>query len=134
MPTAIPWLPEYSVGHPTLDRQHHHLLDLLNDLADCAGQSGSGADSRFHEILNDLAVYAREHFVTEENLLRQYHYDDLAAQQEEHATYEAQLTDIVTDAAFGKLEKGLLLHFLKSWWLEHILVSDMRYRSLFVAG
>ena len=133
MPTPLQWLPEYSVGQPILDQQHRRLLAIIGDLAECADGEGKAADLRFHDILNDLSLYAREHFVTEENLLAQRQYSELETQCSEHAAYETQLTEIMTNAVFGKLEKGLLLHFLRSWWLDHILGSDMRYRPLFLA-
>lgn len=129
MSNKLPWDSSFSVGNPTLDRQHRRLLELCNRLGDCLEDSGPGADSEFHDILNELAVYGREHFASEEAILARCGYAELAAQELEHAEYVQQVTEIITDAAFGQLDKVEAQRFLLKWWSGHILVSDMMYRG-----
>lgn len=129
MPPQITWDARYSVGDPVLDRQHQKLLLLCGALRECAATAGEQSDTRFHEILHELAVYAREHFATEEKILERSAYPLLEQQRQDHIRYEEQVTEVLSAATFGKLEKAELLDFISDWWTQHILVSDMAYRD-----
>lgn len=125
----IVWDESFSVGNLLIDNQHRRLLGFCNALAECVESSGPESDFRFHEILNDLAVYAREHFTTEEKLLERLAYPELEQQRQDHFRYEEKVTEILSSATFGKLEKVALYRFLSEWWSQHILVGDMAYRD-----
>lgn len=125
MPKKLVWNTSYSVGNETLDNQHKKLMGLCNKLADNGGQS----DAQFHEILGELSVYAREHFSTEESLLRACGYPLLNTQQEDHADYEKQVIEALAAASSGTLDKVELQRLLSGWWNDHILISDRDYRS-----
>lgn len=129
MTTETLWDESYSVGHPTLDSQHRRLLRICNELADCVEFNTPDSDSRFHEILNDLADYAREHFATEETVLKRLGYPHLKEHEQDHFTYIEAFTDILAHASRGMLDKAGTLLFLAKWWSDHILVTDMQYRS-----
>lgn len=129
MPTETQWDDSFSVGHATLDNQHKKLLRICNELAICVEQNSPESDSKFHEILHELSVYAREHFATEEAILRRLGYPNLAEHEEDHFVYIAKFTDILTQASAGVLDKVGALMFLAKWWSDHILVSDMQYRG-----
>lgn len=129
MPTITTWDARYSVGDPILDRQHQKLLSLCDALRECAATVGRESDARFHDILNELAVYAREHFASEEEILERCAYPQLEQQRQDHIRYEVQVTEALSAATFGKLEKAELLQFISAWWTQHILVSDMAYRD-----
>jgi hemerythrin len=132
MPTNTYWNPSFSVGHEMLDSQHQWLLGLCNDLTDCMASSKDHpleSDSRFHEILNQMLQYAKQHFATEEAILRQCGYPSLDIHKIEHDEYLERVTYIMTQAAEGRLDKTGALMFLAKWWTDHILVSDMQYSS-----
>lgn len=128
----IIWDSSYSVGDSTLDGHHRKLLALTNALADCAGESGPQADSQFHEILNELAVYTREHFAAEEKMLTRCNYPLLTMHKNEHAKFEKWLAENLVLATDGVLDKVGAQQFLSGWWREHILVKDMHYRDYVV--
>lgn len=129
MPTITSWNASYSVGHMLLDSQHRKLLTLCDALCQCAATAGPQSDERFHDILNELAVYAREHFAAEEEILERCAYPLLEQQRQDHIRYEERVTDVLSAATFGKLEKTELLEFISGWWSQHILVGDMAYRD-----
>jgi hemerythrin len=122
------WEERFSVGNNTLDLQHKRLLEICNQLAECIEMEGRSADTRFHEVLNELAVYGKNHFITEEHLLQQLAYPALGDQIGEHGAYQDKLSGVLIDAVRGKLEKIELQEFLSHWWVDHILGSDMQYK------
>lgn len=129
MPNTLSWGSRYSVGDATLDRQHKKLLNLCNQLAICASDSSPHSDALFREILDELSAYAREHFATEEAILKACAYPRLATQQWDHSEYEQQVAHARVSAGEGVLDKAGLQRLLSTWWNDHILISDMDYRQ-----
>lgn len=127
------WNPSFSVGHPLLDSQHQELLALCNQAADCLADSSLEGTEHFHILLNDLAVYAKKHFRTEEEILIQYDCPLLGEQIAEHQAYEIRLGEFLLAAIYATPDKAGVYRFLSEWWLHHILESDMRY-SEFLRG
>ena len=127
MNASYEWKPEYSVGNEMLDNQHQQLLKICKEVSSyrCDGSKTSVLD--FHSILNDLAFYATRHFEAEEELLRRAAYPALEDQLTEHAEYNERLVDFLYDAINGKIDRDALEGFLGRWWVNHILLSDMRY-------
>lgn len=129
MPEKLAWDTSYSVGSAALDAQHKKLLALCNALADCADDASPQADSKFHEVLNELAVYSRVHFTAEEKLLVRCNYPLLEKHKKEHAKFNELIAEKLVAAVDGTLEKVGLHRFLVDWWAEHILIKDMHYRD-----
>lgn len=125
------WQPMFSVGHPLLDEQHRRLLALAQRASACLADSSGESAGEFHLILNDLMEYARQHFRSEEQLLREFGYAGLAAQLAEHQVYLDRLVGFMTAAMDGIIDKQGLQQYLVEWWMRHILVSDMQFRTIF---
>jgi len=130
MAELVHWDSSFSVGNELLDLQHRKLLGLCNELARHAHGEKQVSRSRFHEILNELTLYARQHFECEESLLKQYGYANLASQESEHLAYDEKVANWAFDATVGELNMVATQEFLSRWWQNHILVSDMQYRAL----
>jgi len=129
MPKKLSWNQNYSVGEPTLDAQHQKLMRLCNRLSTCPADNSATANKLFFEILADLSAYAREHFATEESILRACKYPRLATQEADHAEYERHVNEFLKAAETGMPDKSELQKLLSSWWKDHILISDMDYRN-----
>ena len=128
MVKPLQWDSSYSVGDATLDEQHMQLMGLCNRLAESL-ENPASADAAFHDILDQLTAYAKVHFRTEEEILQACDYPRLATQREDHAEYERHVAEAVTSAQRGSLDKHDLLRLLSNWWNDHILISDLDYRS-----
>lgn len=120
------WSDEYSVGIPTIDKQHQELVNMLNRLFIAAsGREDAGTAGG---ILNALMDYTRTHFSLEERLLLAAKYPDVERHKLEHQKMIAKLDELTR--RFRLEEEQVypeLLGFLRSWLKEHILDSDMRY-------
>jgi hemerythrin len=123
------WLNSYSVGNETLDSQHKKLLKMCRKLRDCLTDNSKQGDALFHEILNDLAVYAEIHFSTEEKMLRKVNYPELDAHMAEHLEYFEWLAALSVAATKGHIDKETLRSRVADWWINHICESDMAYKS-----
>ena len=120
------WTEAYSVGVEILDRQHQQLLDLCEQAARCLDTpDAEGLGS----VLEQMREYAQQHFSTEEAMLEAYNYPDLAAQRREHSEYMMALADVLLGEADAAVDARRVHRFLRQWWVDHILASDMGYKD-----
>lgn len=131
MPNRVQWNPRYSVGNETLDDQHRNILVQCNDLADYVADDDPASDLKFHAIFNELTTRAREHFLSEEELLARGACPTLEKHRSECEELEYLAAEVITTDNFDKLE---LQKFLIFWWVGHILDSAERYRACTAAA
>jgi hemerythrin-like metal-binding protein len=103
-------------------------------MAECLTAGEGEWRYRFHDILHQLNQYARDHFKAEEDLLRKYQYSGLDGQLAEHHAYVEQMTAWTFAASMDSVDMLGVQHYLGAWWRDHILLSDMQYKSLIAAA
>lgn len=130
MAASFKWKPSYSVGHPVLDQQHQGFFILCQQAVNSLelADSAEGIE-QFHGLLHALAEYARQHFRTEERLLRAVSFPGLDAHIAEHHRYEEHLTDLLMSAVVGEPDPRGLLEFAAGWCRTHIMTTDADYRE-----
>jgi hemerythrin len=128
----LEWKEEYSVGIEKIDRQHQHLFEITNKLI---AQAGSPEDSQLaSETLTEMVNYAREHFSTEEKLMREYDYPELDSQRNQHDYFINTTAELAISFMDDSNTTGdEILEFLKLWLTTHILKYDMKYKAFFKA-
>jgi len=122
----IQWKDRYNIGYKDIDAQHKLLLALLNDLIDLIDRGGTAED--VSGIFHRVCQYALTHFSTEEGYMRAAGYPGLARQEAEHAAFVEQV--LAFNQAYDPEDPRLLEEartFLREWYLDHILKSDMDY-------
>jgi hemerythrin len=128
----IQWSPLFEVGVPLIDEQHRRLFGIVN-LFHEAYAGGNGHD-RVYGVLNQLVRYVEEHFQSEETLMEQARYPDLARQRREHDTLARRIFELTEEHEAGSLEvSGEVMKFLKRWLLDHILHQDKKLEDFFRA-
>jgi len=127
--TLVTWQDNYALGMNEIDEQHKMLFDIMNRLwaaivrnADSAAVAG---------ILEDLERYTVLHFTEEETFMRSIDYPNF----DEHVTYHRKFVQkIVEEKALAQKGERVsldLLHFLRDWLVNHILIEDKRYVAQF---
>jgi HAD superfamily hydrolase (TIGR01509 family) len=122
----IQWKDRYRIGYKNIDGQHRLLLDILNELIDLVGVRA--APDQVAGIFHRLCDYALTHFKTEEAYMRAARYPGLARHEAQHATFIQRLLEL--NQTYDPTDPGLVeetLLFLKEWYLNHILQSDLDY-------
>jgi hemerythrin len=125
------WKPEYSVGNEEMDKQHKRIFDICRRVHDLPLVNTAQSISTAHELLDEAAQFARTHFHSEEYLLRKFNYVDLKNHLEEHRQFEETLSNLLFDAIDGKISAREFSLFLSNWLKDHIIETDMKYKSLF---
>ncbi len=126
----IKWDDSFSVGVSEMDRQHRRIIDLINSLIE---RQKIEVDSEIiSDTLTRMLEYANEHFRREEQYMLESAYPDYSRQREEHNEFRKKTAFFSIDIIKGKaaIPKEILT-YLKDWWTNHILKSDMRYKDFF---
>lgn len=125
------WDDTYCVNIPHIDEQHKRLVFFINELHEAMVKNEE--DAITGKILNDLTDYIKEHFSTEEDLMRKSDMAclDTAGKQhyERHTTEHAEFTKKIVDMNRQYYEKKIyisvdLLTYLVEWLLHHIVTVD----------
>lgn len=127
----IEWDENMSVGIPKIDSQHKQLVKMINDL-NSAMREGKSKDV-LGGVVAELMKYAQVHFQTEEEYFLKYSYKDREAHEREHFDFITRVFDF--KKKFDANEVGLsieIMHFLSNWLVNHIRVTDMKFKGVFV--
>src|SRR5271170_4092821 len=114
------WKDSMSVAHPVIDRDHHKLIEYLNQMHE-AMMAGHGKDV-VGTILNRLVLYTHEHFGREELIWKSGHYVGLERHKKEHSDLLKTVSDFKAKYDAGSLALSVdVMNFLRDWLKNHIL-------------
>lgn len=122
----IDWTDDFKIGIESIDGQHWKLVEIVNKFDDAA-KHGKGSRV-MNEVLCELIDYTAEHFIFEENLLKEAEYPKL----KQHRSQHSQLLQRIERLQFefnqqGKRITAEVREFLKYWLVSHILKEDKAY-------
>ncbi len=121
----VTWNDSCKVGVNIIDDQHKTLFEAVNTLFD-AMNAGHGRE-KLGEILTFLGNYTRDHFRTEEELMRKTAYPASADHKRIHDDLLHKVQELVAKQASGSNLLSLeVLKFLKDWLAHHISQEDKR--------
>ena len=124
------WKEEYSVGIQAMDKDHHKLLNLINQLQTAVHyQTGEEFEKQALEALVD---YTKEHLEREEGLMSEHGYPDFEAHKAEHDALITKVGEFL--AAYEEKGHKVLeevADFLKDWLITHINGTDQAYVPFF---
>lgn len=118
-PEHVAWEPDFAVGHPVIDGQHHALLMQCERLSD--------AGAAFDQALDRLKALARQHFEIEGQLLGGGFGLDLEDHRAEREEFEYLVGEIATHENFDATE---IQRFLSRWWVGHIAGLARQLREM----
>jgi hemerythrin len=109
---------------------HEVLSGLISELHAAIEQRRGG--QAVQEVLRKLTEYGQVHFAVEESLMRVLGYPGYEQHKAEHEELVEQIWNLRQKLYAGKHSITFeLMHFLRSWLANHILVSDKDCRSFF---
>jgi len=124
----IGWNSKLAVGVPLIDDQHQEWMKRVADLS-AAIAANRGVDY-VSKTLSFLVEYTEHHFTTEENLMREKGYPDMAEHRKQHETLRKTLADLVRDfdeeGATHELAR-FTNTFLVNWLTDHIRKLDATF-------
>lgn len=129
----IEWSDAMTVGVDKLDRQHHQIIKVINHLL--ADESEDEVSETVTDALTQLTQYSREHFETEEAMLIDAGFEAFAEHKALHLGFIRRIAELNIAAFYHRRDvPDDLLHFLRQWWVDHIMDEDMQYSSLLTSN
>ena len=124
----IKFTDEMHIGIETLDTQHKQLIHLINQLATELGEGSASKQLSCH--VSDMMNYTLNHLVDEERLLQMHGYPNFENHRAEHKAFREKTIELYVISKTD-IEKTatLMHHYLCDWIVDHILNSDMAYKS-----
>jgi hemerythrin-like metal-binding protein len=126
----INWEPEYSIGNQSIDNDHKIIVDAYNDLVDILEQNGSRLN--LAEVLSVMTDYVQRHFKREEQYMKTMNYPLFEEHKKMHRDYIVNVAmlnnEMMTTWDHMSIAKQLI-HFLRGWWIDHILKKDTEYEK-----
>jgi hemerythrin len=119
------WNDGFRLGIRKIDEEHAIFLNILNSLEDAVAQGRENQE--VGKAINDLMLYAYNHFAGEEKLLRDYEYPDY----ERHIKFHEAATDKILELAnthqANSSNARQLIVALTEWLIKHIQGTDKKY-------
>ncbi len=129
--TLIEWRREFETGNPSVDFEHHEMIDLLNGLIERMRAGGSETD--VSSALGEVYVKISAHFALEENLMQRAGYAAFAEHKDDHECLLDRILDIMDAYDDGEC-RGQLEDFanaVQHWFVGHFATHDARlHRAL----
>ena len=130
---TVAWRDAMNTGDPTIDADHMHLVDLINNFE--TAMTGAAIDhKRVARVLMGLVEYTGAHFTREEEIQLLVRYPYHESHRRSHRDVLKKLSAIVAD--YVKTPDGpdrdrmvrSLGAFLREWLVDHIIQSDLRMK------
>ncbi len=121
------WDQSFATGLTRIDTQHHRLLDVTNEFGSLLSQDGV-VSADIERVYTELLSYTKNHFEEEEEFMTSEGVDErhVNHQKQEHQCFLEEVTLMYANLDAANNDSGqLLLEFLMSWLVYHILGSDM---------
>jgi hemerythrin len=123
--SLLQWKPSYTLGIPSVDREHRELIGLINDTY---GHLAGSADAvAIESCLEDIYAGIAAHFALEERHMREAGYVEYQAHKDEHENLLDEIRDLM-DEFVANPESGrqVLQERLANWFGGHFATFDAR--------
>lgn len=117
------WTDALLTGDAVIDDQHRSLFELLDQLRLAADEQRTMLAAY---AITRLKHYVREHFQTEEDVMRRCHYPQLDEHIGEHEKFRNKLVEFQGKAVLLDISAEMV-DFLIDWLVNHVTKSDMRF-------
>lgn len=122
----LTWNEKFSVQVRQFDDEHKQLIALVNQLHD-AMKMGQGKQV-IGDILRGLISYTRNHFASEERLMKSHAFPEYEKHKKEHNQLTLSVLDLQKEYEAGNAPLSQsVMAFLKDWLTDHIQGMDKGY-------
>ena len=117
------WNEKYSIGNPEFDEQHKRIFDLANSLTEETNVE------EIKRIIWRMFKHTNEHFVAEENMMKEMGYPQLFEHRKLHDELITKLSQISTHSFDNDQAVFQFRKFIYDWIIDHIMNADKNYFS-----
>ena len=118
----IDWNDAFLIGDERIDFEHRMFLSLIRHFAE-ARAAGAPLE-RLLRILDEVALYARFHFKSEENLMQDTGFADFEEHRESHRQLVNELSNHLAGLDIQVFNPQEVETFLARWLTSHLIDAD----------
>ena len=118
------WDESYSVGVAEFDADHRRLLQMANAVVEQVVRKGGDTVS---DVLDQLALYAEQHFQREENLMQRSAYTGLEEHRQEHRRLLMEVRLLKSRFIADDMDPAEVAKLMVDWVVIHIQRMDQAY-------
>lgn len=123
----IVWSDDLNTGISVIDKQHHRIVQYINDLDDV---SASHDRDQLGHVLQELVDYTLSHFAFEESLMEEAGYLFVNGHKKVHEMFTRRVSAFMQRFNMGEDITDELLSTLRSWLINHIKTDDDDYSEV----
>jgi hemerythrin len=123
------WSEELATNVPKIDEQHKYFISLINKAEDLV--ETNAMKEEVDEIINELDLYGRKHFDTEEKFLDEINYPKKSEHSILHIHIDKQLKIYYQSILFKGAKPNELLDFLSKWFESHLRNDDKQWADFY---
>jgi hemerythrin len=116
------WSDDLVVGVRSLDKQHEHLIKLLNDFLLVTHAREFNED--YQDIVCRLITCYQDHFRDEEELMRKHQYPNIIEHETDHSQFMVLINMMSTYHYDEVNTPDAVSRFVKRWISDHIMEKD----------
>jgi len=132
MQNFVSWNTSYNVGVDKVDKQHRHLVNLINYLYNACLGDKTELDETFKEVMKELVEYVMVHFRDEEVIMESIHYPGFQEHKQKHEQFVKEILASVDAYRNGKqFVPNSFVRFLRDWLFDHILIDDKAWAQYY---
>ena len=121
--TVLQWTPDLEIGVFELDLQHRSLIGIVNQLHEAI--LANRAPRTIEWIMEELLLYTKFHFDTEEAYMHRYQLECVASHQLEHEEVLKVVRRLKRKLKAGGDGIPDAVHeWLHAWLLKHLMGTD----------
>lgn len=124
--SIVLWSDEFSLDMPEIDAHHRLLIDLINKIWRATIDPRT-RPAQVLPIVQALENYTSIHFSAEEAFMQEIGYERLNEHRQAHQSFIARIAQERVRVMQGERLSLEIIHYLKDWLLNHILVADKHY-------
>ncbi len=128
--SLVTWSSDFSLNMPEIDAQHQSLIDLINQVWR-ATIDNKPNQSEIIRIIELLETYTVTHFTAEEIFMREIRYANFDEHKKAHESFVARIGREKLNVINGNRLNLDIVHYLKDWLINHILVADRDYSAAY---
>lgn len=120
----INWDTAYTVGNNQIDFEHQIFLNLVNSFQ--AYRLAGASSGKLINKLREIALYAKFHFCSEENLMEDVGYPELETHRNSHYHLCEILSNKMLGFEMGTYTAESVETFLIEWFVSHVTHEDVK--------
>ena len=122
----IHWRSAYATNVVLIDRDHKHLVELINNLHEA--RTSGRTEKVLQRLLADMIDYTHSHFAREHELMTAHAYPEIDRHLEAHRQLLEGVLQLQQRLQADDPQLGTdLFRFLREWLLEHIVETDHKF-------